>query len=1257
MVPCATVIWILFASVSAQEWTIGREVPWPAPNVLPSPDRVLTLNGQWHFVTDPVSTLTPEKLRQTTDARTIRVPCCWEAAFEDLVDYDGVAWYWRAFDVPEQLLKADRLFLRFDAADYLARVWLNGVELGQHEGGYSPFEFEVTGRLRPAGNELVVRVVDPATDPRKSDGIALAAVPNGKQQHYCNIGGLWQSVSLVGRSQSFIHSLFVASETLSRIRVRACIDGTAEGLTLRVRALSPDGRGLGEAKAPAARIVDVVMDLRDPPTWAPDNPSLCILQAELLRGAQPVYRTQVRFGVRTIEARDRKFLLNGVPMFLAGALDQDFYPRAIYAPDSDAMLHRQFQVAKSAGLNFLRTHIKIPTPGYRGLGFEVPESGARLTPGYLDAADEQGILVWDDFPSWYQWSEEVRRRVERQMYEWVWRDFNRPSIFCWCLINEEWGMNFHDPAVRAWIKDMWHRVKSWDPWRLVVDNSPASGGHIISDFFDQHVYMAIPERARDWQRWLDEFCKRPRSYFPYPESEERGFEPLVVSEFGNWGLPDVTKILEFYGGQDPYWFNQHSYGGPIRGGLDAFQACGLRAAYGSLSALAEATQRHQLDSLKYEIEQMRVRPDIVGYVITQFTDLNSESNGLMDMIRNPKLAASDLSAVQGQTVVVANLLRRAYRPGEQVEIPIVVSHFGPEELPALDPELQWALNGKPLGRKALGNQTKTDVTLTTPEVDRPAVARLEIELRVSGGRVLARNYTDLWLIPETASRPSHVRQVWANGQTLAGALRECGVEVDPGAPLHVLSRLSEAEIEFVAAGGRALLIAGDTSALGPLVSSLQIAHRTEKGRIGDWATAFCWLRRTPAFSLHLPYDGHLGMHFVDCVPMHVVDGLTPEQIADAWGGVFVAWMHDPAATILPVKLGRGVLVIATFPPPQAVADLRDPVATALLADLLDAAARVRPDELRAPALEYLASNVLIPTARQAKVVWRYTTEAPPRGWQRSEFDDGRWQEGVAGFGRPGTPGAEIGTEWTTSDIWLRKKVYCDRPAAAVVVSVHHDEDAELYINGVPMASWKGYTVDYRSERLNPRLVGVLRPGENVVAVHCRQTVGGQYIDLGLSYAPGGAPPCPLAGGRIVISSALEGGDVWTYTTEHPVANWQSADFDDRTWACGLSPFGAGPVPNAEPATAWQTPEIWLRKVVVLDAPPTEGLLRIYHDEDAEVYVNGKQVFTGAGFLTSHRQVELTPEQLSAFQPGRNIVAIHCRQTGGGQLIDLGLYLK
>jgi hypothetical protein len=143
--------------------------------------------------------------------------------------------------------------------------------------------------------------------------------------------------------------------------------------------------------------------------------------------------------------------------------------------------------------------------------------------------------------------------------------------------------------------------------------------------------------------------------------------------------------------------------------------------------------------------------------------------------------------------------------------------------------------------------------------------------------------------------------------------------------------------------------------------------------------------------------------------------------------------------------------------------------------------------------------VLLPTSREAAQKWRYTTDKPAEGWQQAAFDDASWKEAEGGFGEPTTPGSKVRTNWKTPDIWLRRAFeLADAGRVGLALLIHHDEDAEVYLNGTLVAAVKGYTTDYALVPLDEKSAAALTSGQNTLALHCHQTGGGQYIDVGLS---------------------------------------------------------------------------------------------------------------------------------------------------------------
>jgi hypothetical protein len=144
------------------------------------------------------------------------------------------------------------------------------------------------------------------------------------------------------------------------------------------------------------------------------------------------------------------------------------------------------------------------------------------------------------------------------------------------------------------------------------------------------------------------------------------------------------------------------------------------------------------------------------------------------------------------------------------------------------------------------------------------------------------------------------------------------------------------------------------------------------------------------------------------------------------------------------------------------------------------------------------TRTIVPTSQSSPVSWRYRFESPAEGWNAPGFDASDWKEGPGGFGTQGTPGARVGTAWDSRSIWMRREfALSELPAGALELRLHHDEDAEVYLNGVLAARERGFTTAYELVPISEEAARTLKVGKNVMAIRCRQTTGGQYIDCGI----------------------------------------------------------------------------------------------------------------------------------------------------------------
>jgi hypothetical protein len=928
----------------------------------------ISLDGEWEFFPDPDHTLSVANL-DPARCRPIRVPGPWQAQHEDLRDYSGMAWYRHQFCIdqvpPPEGGEPWRWIIHFGAVDYFAAVYLNGHLLGEHEGGYLPFEFDLTGLLLPdQPNELIVQVIDPGNTADVPERFAFAEIPHGKQSWYGPIGGLWQSVFLEARQPVHLLRVRLTPDVPeSRIQLKARLSAPAGPYrSLRVTVTAPTGaseqlmvpidNGLDE--------VDTSVAIVEPMLWDIEHPHLYRFDVDLVTGHKDqeprvLDRVTEHCGMRTIATSSHGHLvLNGQVLYLRGALDQDYYPELIYTPFSDEELEAQFRKAKHMGLNCLRTHIKITDPRYYA------------------AADRIGLLIWTELPNWQDLTDLAKRRACETLAGMVERDWNHPSIIIWTIINEGWGVDLAvNTGHRQWLAETYAYLKDLDPTRLVVGNSPCfTNFHVVTDIEDFHNYYAMPDHYREWRDWVRTFAGRPPWTFahvvenieawrefvrdpwnPVPrqaaaEVRRTGNEPMVVSEFGNWGLPDVERLKACYGGREPWWFETGiEWGDGVvypHGVEQRYRAFHLDKVFPTLSDLSAASQRAQFTALKYEIEEMRRHPNIVGYIITEFTDVHWESNGLLDLCRNPKSYFDVIGQVNSPDALVPEWERIAFWEGERCEVRLLLSHFSPADLRGS--RVEWQLHGHPEIRGTLERLNPQRAQVTTlgtavfqvPPLGHSIRDRLELKLIASNGDVITHNHHELYFFPRhDPAGLSGVRVHVSGLPRLSARLTEIGydmVESADAADVMVVETLTDEARWFIQQGGRVLWLAESSESLQTYVGSLGIAQRRGRSWQGDWASSLSWIRSDRIFG-DLPTGGLVDFAFADLTPDAVIVGLSPRDFAShVHAGLFVGWIHHTVALVAERAIDKGRLLISTFKLREHLGT--HPVATIMMRDMI-----------------------------------------------------------------------------------------------------------------------------------------------------------------------------------------------------------------------------------------------------------------------------------------------------------------------------------
>jgi hypothetical protein len=583
----------------------------------------MSLNGLWEFAPVPARSSSEPPVGRNLPER-ILVPFSIETILSGVGRREGELWYRRTFTVPRHWL-GRRILLHFGAVDWECEVWVNGKSAGGHQGGYDPFHFDITDALKPSGEqELVLYVFDPTEQGHQ---------PRGKQLRISNTWfytpttGPWQTVWLEPVAPQRIEALVMCPDVeQGRLQLTVITTPEAQGLTLTATAWE-GGRRVAQKRIVVGREEPTVRFVNEPKTlagpdaqllamdhedrertharlvlpipeaklWTPEHPNLYDLRLELKRDNQTVDKVESYFGLRQIQIKSEggvaRICLNGQPIFLRGVLDQGYWPDGGMTAPSDAALRYDIEILKQMGFNTSRKHIKVEDPRWYywcdKLGlivFQDMPGGERYVPSPSGEAERDQLrnnLLFrlDKLPA-AEKGEAEKRQFKVELYRMVQHLRNHPSVVCWTMFNEGYGVRGHD------VPTIVNAVRRIDPTRLVVDGSggPFTGE---SDLIDLH--------------------------YPSLHTSPDPLRPVIFSE--------AT-------GHEQIGMNAH------RWDWSSLAPLSQKDFLGHVERLGLAVERH---------EDLRRLGWLQGYLFVQLSDLETELNGMVTFDRVPKIQPRDMA--------------------------------------------------------------------------------------------------------------------------------------------------------------------------------------------------------------------------------------------------------------------------------------------------------------------------------------------------------------------------------------------------------------------------------------------------------------------------------------------------------------------------------------------------------------------------------------------------------------------------------------
>ncbi|UGB33194.1 glycoside hydrolase family 2 protein [Metabacillus sp. B2-18] len=571
----------------------------------------LNLNGEWNFEFDDENIGLEEKwyLKHSEFTKKINVPFAYQTKRSGINDpsFHDWVWYQQEFDIPESMLHK-QILLHFGAVDYRAMVFINGNLVGTHEGGNTPFSFDITNDLVEGKQSIVVRVEDPSED---------ETIPRGKQYWveksagiwYTRTTGIWQTVWLEAVNKTRIHNVrFTPDIDNGEVIIDFELLGDFVKKQLEIDISFKNESVASELVRVHEGLVRTSINLYNRKilrtgfhhvgwNWSPENPNLFDITVRLKERDTVFDEISSYFGMRKIHTENGMVFLNNRPYYQKLVLDQGYWPEGLLTAPTDLDLKKDIELAKEMGFNGCRKHQKVEDPRF------------------LYWADQLGFLVWGECAASPTFSENAVARLTKEWIEIIDRDYNHPCIVTWVPINESWGVPFidHNDQEKHHSIAMYHLIHSLDKTRLVISNDgwEMTKTDICAIHNYNHGQKDEKEKYNEFRHSIlnteNLLHSKPNGKSIYTQGYKHSGEPILLTEFGGIGF----KV-----GEDNGW------------------------GYTSVNNVEDYVADYErVMKAVYESESLH------GYCYTQLTDVEQEINGILTYDRKPKCDLKEIRRI------------------------------------------------------------------------------------------------------------------------------------------------------------------------------------------------------------------------------------------------------------------------------------------------------------------------------------------------------------------------------------------------------------------------------------------------------------------------------------------------------------------------------------------------------------------------------------------------------------------------------------
>lgn len=640
-----------------------------------------SLAGSWTYAyfPDKEAPIDTDIFNAHTDWTEITVPGCWDIQTDIPRRSQGAVVFKKIFSASVEINTTT--YLNFDAVNYYCMVWLNDKLIGENEGGWNSFDFDITSLLKPEGNTLYVYVLKqgekfPAWE------TTVGFLPD----IVYNYGGIYRDVFLAQYGKTGIKRLILDGDPKAEKIYVKCSCFNFSNITeaaLRIEAVSPCGKRIvSEQKIELTtgenQWIKGELSVPEPILWDLDSPKLYEITVSIVISGAVADSAVKKVGMRSIELKGADVLLNGIPVYIRGVLHWGFYPDIIAPTPTREEIKREIEKVKAHGFNMVKHCLYIPADDY------------------FELADEMGLLLWQEFPMWLpDMKDALISRYNREYPLMMEKVAGHPSVIIYTI-----GCELNDTVPESFLKGLYDVIKESAMGALITDNSGSgecygSASTAFAEFYDYHFYAEL----HNFETLMEVFT-------PHCRKEK----PWMYGEFCDYDTICNRDAIIKKQGKTPWWLSRDLDVNPIYKDCHHYSSNGKVIPLmeqdiilesqpyvkNNIERISSVSMRQGLLHRKFCLEETRKFPEVCGYNITAITDSTLSSSGVFDYKMDDKFDAGLFRGFNGESVLALSWdLKRTWKNGgdrtaysdrynyfskESIKLHMVLSHYGSTEL-------------------------------------------------------------------------------------------------------------------------------------------------------------------------------------------------------------------------------------------------------------------------------------------------------------------------------------------------------------------------------------------------------------------------------------------------------------------------------------------------------------------------------------------------------------------------------------------------